>query len=101
MMLGVRFDVPSRRAVTRAIFGFLALCGLVFILQALSGPGDTYAQKIQADFSDKLRWGSDTGGVALACSADGRIVYVAGPLGVLVSQEYGKTGTWTMVLKGK
>ena len=101
MPLGVRFDVPPARTVVRAVVLFFALCGLIFLIQGLSGPRDTFAQKLQGDFGDKLRWSGETGGVAVACSADGRIVYVAGPQGVLVSQDFGKTGTWTLVLKGK
>ena len=60
-----------------------------------------YAQKAQSDFGDKLHWGTPTGGVAVACSADGKYVYVAGPDGVLVSENFGKTGTWSLVVRGK
>lgn len=60
-----------------------------------------YAQKAQTDFKDKLRWASETGNAAVACSADGKYVYVAGGEGILVSDNFGKTGSWTLVLKGK
>ena len=68
--------------------------------QALLGTG-LYAQKAQTDFKEKLRWASEDGDAAVACSADGKYVYVAGGEGVLASDNFGQTGSWTLVLKGK
>jgi hypothetical protein len=33
-----------------------------------------------------LRWASDTGNASVACSADGKYVYVVGGEGILVSE---------------
>lgn len=82
-------------------FGAAAVAAAVLLgAQALLG-GGLYAQKTQADFKDKLRWASETGDSAVACSADGKYVFVAGAEGILVSDNFGKTGSWTLVLKGK
>jgi len=64
-------------------------------------PERIQAQKAQESFKDKFKIASETGGVAIAVSADGKFVYVVGPGGILVSDDFGKTGSWveTAVLK--
>ena len=37
---------------------------------------------------------SEAGGIAIAVSGDGKCVTVAGPGGILVSDDFGKTGSW-------
>lgn len=75
--------------VLTLLFAFLVLPGLV------------QAQKTQESFKDKFKVASETGGVAIAASADGKFVFVAGPGGILVSDDFGKTGSWvqTALLK--
>ena len=94
----------AHRSVTRARrWSFAVVTGVAALAAGywmLAG-GPAYAQKAQGDFGDKLHWGSPTGGVGVTCSADGKYVYVAGPEGVVVSSDFGKTGTWSLVLKGK
>ena len=90
-------SAPRSQWIVGFLFGITIALGAALLLSGRPA----LAQKTQGDFSDKLRWGVETGGVAMACSADGRIVYVAGPLGVLRSEDFGKTGTWSLVLKGK
>ncbi len=64
-------------------------------------PGVLRAQKIQEDFNEKLDIADDMGGVSVAVSADGKYVYVAGPEGVIVSDDFGKTGTWVQTARLK
>ena len=59
------------------------------------------AQKVQEEFADKFKIADDTGGVAVAASADGRFVFVAGKKGVIVSDDYGKTGSWVQTVRMK
>ncbi len=90
----------ARRSLHRWLFAVAITAAVILGAQALLD-GGFYAQKTQADFKDKLRWASDTGNASVACSADGKYVYVAGGEGILASDNFGKTGSWTLVLKGK
>lgn len=90
----------ARWSIHRWVFAVAVTAAVILGAQAYLG-GSLYAQKAQADFKDKLRWASETGDAAVACSADGKYVYVAGGEGILVSDNFGKTGSWTLVLKGK
>lgn len=94
-----RFQI-ARWSVSRWLVAFAVTAAVVLGGQAFLG-GSLYAQKAQADFKDKLRWASETGDASVACSADGKYVYVAGGEGILVSDNFGKTGSWSLVLKGK
>jgi hypothetical protein len=40
-------------------------------------------------------------GRGAAVSADGRYVYIVGPEGVMVSDDFGKTGTWVQTARLK
>jgi len=64
-------------------------------------PERIQAQKAQESFRDKFKVASETGGVGIAVSSDGKFVYVVAPGGILVSDDFGKTGSWvqTAVLK--
>jgi len=92
--------VVARWSIQRWVFAVAVTAAVILGAQAFLG-GSLYAQKAQADFKDKLRWASEEGDAAVACSADGKYVYVAGGEGILVSDNFGKTGSWTLVLKGK
>jgi hypothetical protein len=59
------------------------------------------AQKIQDEYSDTFKIATDDGGIAIAASADGKYVYLVGKKGLIVSDEYGKTGTFVQTLKLK
>jgi hypothetical protein len=74
---------------------------LTLLLSFLVLPSLVQAQKTQESFKDKFKVASETGGVAIAVSSDGKFVYVAGPGGILVSDDFGKTGSWvqTALLK--
>lgn len=90
----------TRRSFQRWILAIAAAAAVIVGGQALLG-GGVYAQKTQADFGDKLRWASTGGSTAVACSADGKYVFVAGAEGIVVSDNFGKSGSWTLVAKGK
>ena len=84
---------PQRRVLLIAAAAVLA----AFILV----PGIVVAQKVQEDYKEKFNIAEDTGGVAIAVSEDGKYVYVAGPQGVIVSDDFGKTGTWVQTVRLK
>jgi len=74
----------------------------VVVVAALFGfPRSLQAQKVQETFKEKLNIAASAGGVAVAASADGKFVYVAGPEGVIVSDDFGKTGTWVQTARLK
>ena len=80
----------------------LALAVAVTMLAAvLVLPDRAGAQKPQENFKDKFKVASETGGIAVAVSADGKYVYVAGPGGILVSDDFGKTGSWVQTAQIK
>jgi hypothetical protein len=85
--------------IDRRTIVLLALLPLLFV--ALLLPGRIEAQKSQENFKDKLDITAPTGGIAVAASADGKFVYVAGPSGVMVSDDFGKTGSWTQTARLK
>lgn len=93
-------DRVARWSIQRWFLAVAVTAAVILGAQAFLG-GGLYAQKAQTDFKDKLRWASETGDAAVACSADGKYVYVAGGEGILVSDNFGKTGSWSLVLKGK
>ena len=60
-----------------------------------------FAQKVQEAYKDKFKLAGPTGNVTVATSADGRYVFVAGPEGIIVSDDHGKTGTWVQTVMMK
>lgn len=86
--------------IGRSALVILALL-LTLAVVAVALPGKLQAQKAQESFKDKFKVASETGGIAVAVSADGKYVYVAAPGGILVSDDFGKTGSWvqTAVMK--
>ena len=71
------------------------------VLLVLFGGQLVSAQKVQDTFSDKFKISADNSGVAIATSADGKYVYIAGKKGLLVSDDHGKTGSWVQTLRLK
>ena len=84
----------SRRGLRRLVIA-MALLGTLLFLPPIG------AQKVQEVFADKFKVTDDHGGVSVTTSADGKYVYVAGKKGVLVSHDYGKTGTWVQTVRMK
>ena len=74
--------------------------GLLLVLLALFAE-PLRAQKVQESFKDKFNIVEETGGVAIATSSDGKYVYVAGRNGVIVSNDSGKTGSWSQTVRMK
>ena len=83
----IEIRIDRKRLLILAIVGTLLLGLLVW-------PGTLRAQKTQETYKDKFKLATDTGGMAIAVSSDGKYVYVAGPGGILVSNDFGKTGSW-------
>jgi lysophospholipase L1-like esterase len=79
----------------------LGLVALSLSIALVAQGGGLWAQKTQENFKDKFNISQDTGGVSVTTSADGRYVYVAGPEGVIVSDNFGKTGTWVQTVRLK
>jgi hypothetical protein len=79
----------------------LAAAGLLLVAALILVPGIVQAQKVQEDYKDKFNIAEGSGGVAIAVSQDGKYVYVAGPQGVIVSDDFGKTGTWVQTVRLK
>ena len=65
------------------------------------GASHVRAQKVQDVFDDKFKIATEDGGIAIAVSADGKYVYVAGKKGLVVSDDHGKTGSWVQTLRLK
>jgi hypothetical protein len=70
-------------------------------LAAFFLPRRAEAQKTQENFKDKMAISVEGGGIAVATSADGKYVYVAGPSGVIVSENFGRTGSWSQTVRLK
>jgi hypothetical protein len=81
--------------------GAVAILLLVVALAFLFLPGEARAQKAQETYKDKFDIADEADGVSVAASADGKHVYVVGPLGILVSEDFGKTGTWVQTVRMK
>lgn len=79
----------------------LALVALTFAFTAFFLTGKTSAQKVQENFKDKLEIAAEDGGIAVATSGDGKYVYVVGPAGVIVSDNFGQTGSWKQTVRLK
>lgn len=90
----VVFQVTTRRLGLAVTLGLLLMV-LVLLAQPL------WAQKTQESFKDKFNIAEEAGGVAIATSSDGKYVYVAGRNGVIVSDDFGKTGSWVQTVRMK
>ena len=75
----------------------LFVLALVLVLT----PSRTEGQEVQKNFKEKLNIADNAGGIGIAASADGKYVYVAGPQGVVVSDDFGKTGSWVQTVRLK
>ncbi len=85
----------SRRTVMVATFAVVVVATFIAVPSAIQ------AQKIQEKYSEKFNIADAGGGVAVASSADGKYVYVAGPQGVIVSDDFGKLGSWVQTVRLK
>ena len=85
----------GRRGVT--VIAVLLVLAVAFLVL----PGKLQAQKVQESFKEKFNIARDTGGVGITTSADGKYVYVVGPEGILVSDDFGKTGSWVQTVRLK
>ena len=74
---------------------------IAVILAVVLGAPHMKAQKVQDKFTDKFNVATESGGIAVATSADGRYVYLVGKKGLVVSDDHGKTGSWVQTLRLK
>jgi len=74
---------------------------VIFALILVLVPSRTEGQDAQKSFKEKFNIADNTGGIGVATSADGKYVYVAGPQGVAVSDDFGKMGSWVQTIKLK
>ena len=74
---------------------------LVLAVAFVAAPSALHAQKVQEKYSEKFNIADPNAGVSVATSADGKYVYVAGPHGVIVSENFGKTGSWVQTVRLK
>jgi len=85
----------GRRAV------ILAAVAVVLVAAFIAAPGALQAQKVQEKYSEKFNIAEQNAGVSVAVSADGKYVVVAGPQGVIVSDDFGKTASWVQTVRLK
>ena len=93
----------SERVIFRVTLRSLLMTGAVGLLLALLALSarPLWAQKVQESYKDKFNIAEETGGVAIATSSDGKYVYVAGRNGIIVSDDFGKTGSWVQTVRMK
>ena len=85
----------GRREILVTVSGLLLAALFVVIAPR------THGQEVQKNFREKFNIADNTGGIGLACSADGKYVFVAGPQGIVVSDDFGKTGSWVETVRLK
>jgi hypothetical protein len=79
----------------------LAALLVVFMAAFVAAPGALQAQKVQDKYSEKFNIADPNSGVSVGVSADGKYICVAGPRGVIVSDDFGKTGSWVETVRLK
>ena len=96
MNQGAMIEIRVSRGAVVLMLLALTLAAVVVFL-----PGRLLAQKNQEKYGEKFNIATDTAGVGIATSADGKYVYVVGPAGILVSEDFGKVGSWSQTVKLK
>ena len=92
-------SIITVRLVRREMLVTISLFVLALLLVLV--PSRTEGQEVQKNFREKFNIADTNGGIGVAASSDGKYVYVAGPQGVLVSDDFGKTGTWVQTVRLK
>ena len=82
---------------SKVVLTVIAL-SLVAIVARSAGPAAPFVPVAYASGIEKLNYAKD-GGVGVACSADGKYVFVSGNEGVMRSEDYGRVGTWSKTIK--
>ena len=85
----------SRRWVFAAAAVVIVGVGTLLVGESLR------AQDVQEKYSNKFDIVAKSGHLGIATSTDGKYVYVVGEKGVLVSNNYGQTGSWSKTVKPK
>ena len=87
----IKLDLYSKVVLT-----LIAACLLALVLRDVRAPDILPAA--HASGMGKINYAKDHG-VGIACSADGKYVYVAGTEGVAISDDYGRLGSWEKTIK--
>ena len=74
---------------------------VLVVVLVMFGGQQLRAQKVQDAYEDKFKIATEDGGIAIATSSDGKYVYLVGKKGLVVSDDYGKTGSWVQTLRMK
>ena len=80
---------------SKVILSVIAICLVVLTVTVVVPAIEPVAY---ADGMGKLNYSKD-GGVGVACSADGKYIVVAGNEGVIVSDDFGRVGSWQKTIK--
>ena len=79
----------------RILMTVIALCLVYLVAQDLA---PRLLPVAHADSMGKINYAKD-GGVGVACSTDGKYVYVAGNEGFMRSDNFGSIGSWEKTIK--
>jgi hypothetical protein len=85
----------SRRWIFTGIAVVIVGVGTLLVSESLR------AQDVQEKYSQKFNIVDKSGHLGITSSSDGQYVYVLGQNGVLVSNDYGKMGSWSQTVKLK
>jgi photosystem II stability/assembly factor-like uncharacterized protein len=92
-------DVVVIRVKRRVLYGILT--GLVVLGVVVLSALPLSAQKVQEEYEDKFDILGDSTQPSLAVSSDGKYVYLAGDKGIVMSDDFGKTGSWVQTVRIK
>ena len=87
----------KRDLYLKTVLTLIAACLVILIVQG-QRPSVPLGGVAHADDMGKINYAKDHG-VGVACSADGKYVYVAGTEGVIRSDDYGRLGSWEKSIK--
>ena len=85
----------SRRWLCTGIAVVIVGVGTLLVSESLR------AQDVQEKYSQKFNIVDKSGHLGITSSSDGQYVFVLGQNGVLVSNDYGKMGSWSQTIKLK
>ena len=81
---------------TKIVLTVIAVCLVVLVARSVGVVSAVHAESV-----DKLQLTKSDAGVGVACSADGKYVFVGGAKGIARSEEYGRIGSWEKVVKSE
>ena len=85
----------SRRWILTAMAMMIGGIGTLLVSESLR------AQDRQDKYSEKFDIMEKSGQLAITCSESGQYVFAIGENGIVVSNDYGQTGSWAQTIKLK